>query len=69
MQPVGNSSRTQVPLKQIVSRILASGRITRADEKIFFKALVTETALSSEEMDLIHRVLDRMQMGLIKVTD
>lgn len=69
MQPVGNSSRTQNPLKQSVSRILASGRITRADEKVFFKALVTETALSSEEMDLIHRVLDRMQMGLIKVTD
>jgi hypothetical protein len=58
-----------VPVGQVVNRILGSGRITRADEKFFLRAMVTETVLSDEEMMQISNVYDRLQMDLLKVVD
>lgn len=69
MKSVHAAPRPQLTLRLIINRILASGRITRADEKFFFKVLATETTLSSEELDMVTRVLDRFQMGLIKLAD
>jgi hypothetical protein len=56
-----------ITLRQVVKRILHSGRITRADEKFFLRAMVAEDPLTTEEMAQISTVLDRLQMGLLKV--
>lgn len=56
-----------ITIRQVVKRILHSGRITRADEKFFLRAMVAEDPLTTEEMAQISTVLDRLQMGLLKV--
>ncbi|MGI0489596.1 hypothetical protein ACN4EK_29620 [Pantanalinema rosaneae CENA516] len=56
-------------ISQVINRVLASGRITRADETVFLKAMVNEHPLNREEMDQINHVFDRLQMGLLKVVD
>jgi len=56
-----------ITVRQVVKRILNSGRITRADEKFFLRAMVAEESLTNEEMQQISMVLDRLQMGLLKV--
>lgn len=56
-----------VTLRQVVRRILSSGKITRADEKFFLKAMVAEEPLTQDEMKQVSNVLDRLQMGLLKV--
>lgn len=56
-----------ITIRQVVKRILNSGRITRADEKFFLKAMVAEDPLTTEEMAQVSLVLDRLQMGLLKV--
>jgi len=54
-------------LRQVVKRILDTGRITHLDEKFFLKAMVAEEPLTTEEMRQVNQVLDRLQMGLLKV--
>lgn len=69
MNPMRSSPRPGITLGQIARRILAYGKITRTDEKFLFRAMATETSLSSEDVNLINRVFDRLRMGLIRVTD
>ncbi|UBF25526.1 hypothetical protein K9N68_28760 [Kovacikia minuta CCNUW1] len=69
MKPINSGSRSPVTIGQIINRIRSTGKITRADEKFFLRALVTETSLSDREMDMVSDVLNRMQMGLIRVAD
>ena len=63
------SSTTATSIEQIADRIVASGRITRADERFFLRAALSETPLGEAEMNQINRVLHRLQMGLLKVID
>ncbi|MDX2239368.1 MAG: hypothetical protein NW224_01680 [Leptolyngbyaceae cyanobacterium bins.302] len=56
-----------ITVRQVVQRILDSGKITHADEKFFLKAMVAEQPLTNEEMKQVSNVLDRLQMGLLKV--
>jgi hypothetical protein len=56
-----------VTVRQVVKRILSSGKITRADEKFFMKAMVADEPLTQDEMKQVNDVLDRLQMGLVKV--
>lgn len=58
-----------VTVSQVVKRILNSGKITRADEKFFMRALAAEEPLSREEMKQVSDVIDRFQMGLLKLAD
>ncbi|MDX2229900.1 MAG: hypothetical protein NW220_09695 [Leptolyngbyaceae cyanobacterium bins.349] len=56
-----------ITVRQVVKRILKTGKITRADEKFFLKAMVAEEPLTTAEMKQVSNVLDRLQMGLLKV--
>ena len=70
MKPVsGSNIRSAISLAQIMQRVIASGKITRADELIFWRAATSETQLSEEDMKLLQGVLKRMELGLIKVED
>lgn len=53
----------------IISRILASGKITEADRAWFLKASVSDIALSPQELAQVRQVVDRLRMGLLKVVD
>ncbi|MBF2026646.1 MAG: hypothetical protein IGS48_07755 [Oscillatoriales cyanobacterium C42_A2020_001] len=58
-----------ITIAQVVKRILNSGKITLADEKFFLRAMVAEEPLTTEEMQQVSNVLNRLQMGLLKVVD
>lgn len=69
MKTINPGSRSHLTIGQILNHILATGKITRADEMFFFKTLASGTALNDYEMDMVTDVLDRLQMGLLKVAD
>lgn len=56
-------------VSQVTHRILASGKITRADQKSLQKITLMNTALSNESEQRIQTLFDRLQMGLIKVVE
>lgn len=59
----------QTLLIEVINRIFASGRITRADEESLMRAMTSEHPLSGDELSQVRRVLERLQMGLLKVVD
>lgn len=56
-------------IEQVTSRIVASGKITRADERLLLKAATSEQPLSDRDLGQVKKVLDRLKMGLLKVVD
>lgn len=56
-------------IEQIAERIIASGRITRADEHFFLRTALSGDPPSDAEMGQIKRVVDRLHMGLLRVVD
>ncbi|EKQ68194.1 hypothetical protein OsccyDRAFT_2716 [Leptolyngbyaceae cyanobacterium JSC-12] len=58
-----------ITIAQVVKRILKSGKITRADETFFLRAMVAEDPLTTEEMQQVHDLFNRLRMGLLKVVD
>lgn len=68
MKPISSSSiRSAIALRQIMRQVIASGKITRADELVFFQALASEESFTDEDMALLQQVMKRMDMGIIKV--
>ena len=59
----------KVRLRETAERIIATGRITRADEKLLFQIATSNHTLPEEETALIKLVFDRLQMGMLKVLD
>lgn len=59
----------QEHLDQIVERIFASHRITRADQRRFMSALLSKEAITWDEQNKINRVFDALQRGLLRVVD
>ncbi|HIK29291.1 MAG: hypothetical protein N3E45_15175 [Oscillatoriaceae bacterium SKW80] len=62
-------SLSENTIAQVIERILASGKITRADQISLQRAMSSENPLSVEETHKIKRVFERLQMGLLKVVD
>ncbi|MBD2459727.1 hypothetical protein H6G89_01605 [Oscillatoria sp. FACHB-1407] len=56
-------------IEEITNRIVASGRITRADERFLLRAATSEQPLSDRDMRQVKHVLDRLKMGLLRVVD
>ncbi len=69
MSILNGNSHPQPTIGHIASGILASGRITRADERFFLHATIAETPLSPNEMAMVVKIQNRLRMGLIKVAD
>ncbi len=61
--------RSAIAIGQIMRRVIASGKITRADEFVLLQEMASDVSLSTEDMALLRNVMQRMDMGLIKVTD
>lgn len=69
MSSLTTSYPLKVRLRETAERIIATGRITRADEKLLFRIATSNHTLPEEETALIQRVFDRLQMGMLKVLD
>lgn len=61
--------RAAISIGQIIRRVIAAGKITRADELIFLRALSTDISLTKEDMSMLNDLMKRMDMGLVKVVD
>lgn len=65
----GNNVRSAIAIGQIMHRVIASGKVTRADELFFLRALASDTALTPEDIKTLQNLVKRMNMGLIKVVN
>ncbi|MDX2230991.1 MAG: hypothetical protein NW220_15230 [Leptolyngbyaceae cyanobacterium bins.349] len=61
--------RSAISLGQSMKQVIETGKITRADELIFLRALSSDAALSYEDMTMLSDLMRRLDMGLIKVVD
>jgi hypothetical protein len=59
--------RSAINIGQIMRQVIGSGKITRADELVFLRAMVAEDPLTSEDLTTLRQVMQRLDMGLIKV--
>jgi hypothetical protein len=64
-----NNVRSAISMGQIMRQVIASGKITRADELVFLRALSSDVPLSAEDLTMLNDLMRRMDMGLIKVVD
>nr|WP_017721369.1 hypothetical protein [Oscillatoria sp. PCC 10802] len=60
---------TKPTLEQVVERIFSTHRITRGDQQLFMKTLLSKDALSNQEQEHIDRVFDGLRRGLLRVVD
>ncbi len=58
-----------VTFEQVIERIFASRRITRADQERFMSALLAKSSLTAAEQVQVNRVFDALRSGLIRVVD
>ncbi|MGQ9870886.1 hypothetical protein [Leptodesmis sp.] len=49
--------------------MIVSGKITRADELVFLRAMVAEDPLTPEDLTTLRQIMQRLDMGLIKVVE
>ncbi|MBW4656241.1 MAG: hypothetical protein KME20_24845 [Kaiparowitsia implicata GSE-PSE-MK54-09C] len=57
------------PVDELINRILAERRITRADQERFMTALLSKDRLSDRERTQIDRLFDALRAGRIRVVD
>lgn len=59
----------EMSIDQVIERIFATRRITRADQSRFMAALLSKNSLSVGEQEQINRVFDGLSRGLLKVVE
>lgn len=65
--PAGFSA--EYGIGDVASRIVATGKITREDERMLHQVMMSDLYLGMDDMRHIRTVLDRLQMGLLQVAD
>lgn len=56
-------------IEQMVNKITACGRISRADQQQFMSALLSQKSISQTEQALINRVFELVRSGRLRVVD
>jgi len=56
-------------IEQMVNKITASGRISRADQKQFMATLLSKKSITATEQALIDRVFELLRTGRLRVVD
>lgn len=64
--PVGFSNQS---IEQLIEQMLASRRISRADQERFMAALLSKSVLTEKEQSQVNRVFDALRSGLLRVVD
>lgn len=52
---------------KVIDRIIATGKLTRADQKLLHNLSRIQSSISHEENHKIQRLRERLQMGLLKL--
>lgn len=56
-------------IEQMVHKITSSGKISRADQKQFMSALLSQKTISAAEEAMINRVFELLRAGRLRVVD
>ncbi|MGQ9872175.1 hypothetical protein [Leptodesmis sp.] len=67
MKKVGNS--IPFSIEQMVHKITSSGKISRADQKQFMAALLSQKTISAAEEAMINRIFELLRAGRLRVID
>lgn len=59
----------QFSIEQMVHKITSSGKISRADQKQFMSALLSQKTISAAEEAMINRVFELLRAGRLRVVD
>jgi peptidoglycan hydrolase CwlO-like protein len=62
-------SSSSLNIEQMVNKITASGRISRADQQQFMATLLSKTKISSKEEALVNRIFELLRAGRLRVVD
>lgn len=65
----GEKSKSTVPAKQIIDRILVSGQISRKQNMLLVSAILSDYQLTEEDRRQINHIFDYIQMGRLKLVD
>jgi hypothetical protein len=58
-----------VNVQQLADNIIASGKISRADQQKLMSALLARNTISKSDMTLINRIFDLLRVGRLRVVD
>ncbi|MCG5056740.1 MAG: hypothetical protein WAN66_10185 [Limnoraphis robusta] len=61
------SALNPLTIGKVIDRIIATGRLTRSDQKLLHTLSRIQPSISHEENHKIQRLRDRLQMGLLKL--
>jgi hypothetical protein len=61
--------QSQPDIAQLVEKIFASRKITRADQHRFMSTALSKVRLSHDDQIQVNRVFDALRSGLLKVVD
>ncbi|MBC6480414.1 MAG: hypothetical protein GDA56_24225 [Hormoscilla sp. GM7CHS1pb] len=59
----------KIEVEKLIERIFKFRQITRLDQKLLMSNLLAKDALSDAEYQLVNRVFDALQQGLLNVVD
>lgn len=59
----------KLSIEQMVDRIFAFRQITRVDQQLLMKTLLSKHSLSETEQGYINRVFDAVQRGTVRVVE
>lgn len=59
----------QLSIEQMVHKITSSGKISRADQKQFMAALLSQKTISAAEEVMINKVFELLRAGRLRVVD
>ncbi|QIR36927.1 hypothetical protein HCG51_09390 [Tolypothrix sp. PCC 7910] len=63
------STPAEIAVKQIVDKILSSGKMSRQDHNLLTSTILANGDITEGERRLINRVFDHIQTGQLKLLD
>jgi hypothetical protein len=62
------SALNPLTIGQVIDQIIATGQLTRTDQKLLHNLSRIQSSISHEENHKIQKLRERLQMGLLKLT-
>jgi len=69
MKMLAKLDAPKIEVEKLIERIFKFRQITRLDQKLLMSNLLAKDALSDAEYQLVNRVFDALQQGLLNVVD
>ncbi|MBD2101523.1 hypothetical protein [Leptolyngbya sp. FACHB-261] len=69
MNSLSDPTYSTSALERLIEQILASGKISRADQHKLMSNLLNKLMLSETEQQKVNRIFERLRAGRLKVVD